>query len=89
MTRRLAKNHPKWVVWTGRAHWHCGMSKDRLGKPCPEPKSDTHGWKPKDRQHWSSNYLCAFYLLTGKHWALREIQNEVQLYLAAQGVAVP
>ncbi|MEE9127883.1 MAG: hypothetical protein V3U11_12150, partial [Planctomycetota bacterium] len=81
-----AKNHPKWVVWTGRAHWHCGMSKDRLGKPCPEPKSDTHGWKAKDRQHWSSNYLCAFYLLTGKHWALREIQNEVQLVLAGQNV---
>jgi hypothetical protein len=78
------RNHPKWVVWTGRTHWHCAVSTDRLGKPCPEPKYDTHGWTGKDRQHWSSNYLCAYYLLTGKHWALREIENEVRLFLAGQ-----
>ena len=53
------------------------------GKPCPAPAFDSHGWTGKDRQHWSSLYLTAYYLLTGKHWALREIQNEVQLYLAA------
>ncbi|MHC4921957.1 MAG: hypothetical protein ACYTKC_20515 [Planctomycetota bacterium] len=78
------RNHPEWRVWTGRTHWHGSVSKDRLGKPCPEPKYDTHGWTGKDRQHWSSNYLCAFYLLTGKHWALREIQNEVRLFMAGQ-----
>lgn len=76
--------HPHWIVWTGRTHWHCDVSKDRLGKPCPEPKYDTHGWTGKDRQHWSSNYLCGFYLLTGSHWALREIQNEARLFLAGQ-----
>lgn len=82
----LSRNHPEWVVWSGRTHWHCDMSKDRLGKPCPEPAFEKHGWSGKDRQHWSSLYLTGYYLLTGKHWALREIQNEVQIYLAAQTV---
>src|SRR5262249_20876806 len=39
-----------------------------------------------DREHWSSNYLGAFALLTGAHWARRELANEVQLYLAGQTV---
>lgn len=82
----LARKHPNWVVWSGRTHWHCQVSTDRLGKPCPVPRFESHGWSGKDRQHWSSLYLTAFYLLTGKHWALREIENEVQLYLAAQTV---
>src|SRR5262245_27832948 len=33
-----ADKHPDWVVWSGRTHWHCDMSKDRLGKPCPVPE---------------------------------------------------
>jgi hypothetical protein len=46
------------------------VSPDRLGKPCPKPAFDeTHGWTGKDREHWSSNYLGAFALLTGAHWA--------------------
>lgn len=82
--RVRAAEHPDWVVWSGRTHWHCGVSKDRLGKPCPAPRFESHGWTGKDRQHWSSNYAAAFYLLTGKHWMLRELENEVQLYLAGQ-----
>lgn len=81
-----ARDHPDWVVWSGRTHWHCEVSVDRLGKPCPAPKLEAHDWTGKDRQHWSSLYLTGFYLLTGKHWALREIENEVQIYLAAQTI---
>jgi hypothetical protein len=76
--------HPEWVVWSGRTHWHAGVSKDRLGKPHPEPPSESHGWTGKDRQHWSSNYLAAYALLTGAHWARRELENEARLYLAGQ-----
>lgn len=76
--------HPDWVVWSGRTHWHKGVSPDRLGKPHPEPKYDSHGWTGKDRQHWSSNYLSAYALLTGAHWARLELENEARLYLAAQ-----
>ena len=76
--------HPDWIVWSGRTHWHGGVSKDRLGKPVPEPPYETHGWTGKDREHWSNNYLAAFALLTGAHWARQELQNEVRLYLAGQ-----
>ncbi len=81
-----ASDHPDWVVWNGRTHWNSKVSVDRLGKPAPQPKFDSHGWAGKDRQHWSSNYLCAYYLLTGKHWALREIENDVQLFMACQTI---
>jgi len=81
-----AKDHPQWIVWSGRTHWHGEVSKDRLGKPFPEPPFETHGWTGKDRQHWSDNYLGAFAQLTGAHWARRELQNEVQLYLSGQTV---
>lgn len=76
--------HPDWVVWSGRTHWHGGVSKDRLGKPVPEPSPESHGWTGKDRQHWSSNYLAAYALLTGSHWARLELENEARLYLAGQ-----
>lgn len=79
-------NHPDWVVWSGRTHWHPQVSKDRLGKPQPEPNYNSHGWTGKDRQHWSSNYLSAYALLTGAHWARLELANEARLYLAAQTV---
>lgn len=78
------QDHPKWVVWSGRTHWHAGVSPDRLGKPHPEPRFERHGWGGKDRQHWSSNYLGAYALLTGAHWARAELANEVNLYLAGQ-----
>ncbi|MEC8251946.1 MAG: hypothetical protein VX044_01955 [Planctomycetota bacterium] len=78
------EQHPDWVVWSGRTHWHGGVSKDRLGKPSPAPRCETHGWTGKDRQHWSSNYLSAYALLTGAHWARRELENEARLFLAGQ-----
>jgi hypothetical protein len=76
--------HPKWIVWSGRTHWHKDVSLDRLGKPHPEPAFASHGWTGKDRQHWSSNYLSAYALLTGAHWARLELANEARLYLAGQ-----
>lgn len=78
--------HPDWVVWSGRTHWHAEVSRDRLGKPVPEPRFETHGWTGKDREHWSSLYLAAFALLTGSHWAREELRNEARLYVAGQTV---
>ncbi|MFM1873691.1 MAG: hypothetical protein RL398_3113 [Planctomycetota bacterium] len=77
---------PDWIVWSGRTHWHGEVSKDRLGKPAEPPKFEAHGWTGKDRQHWSSNHLGAFALLTGSHWARAELANEARLYLAGQTV---
>ena len=76
--------HPDWIVWSGRTHWHAGVSPDRLGKPVPEPPFESHGWTGKDRQHWSSNHLGAYALLTGSHWARAELANEARLYLSGQ-----
>jgi hypothetical protein len=78
------EQHPDWVVWSGRTHWHSRVSKDRLGKPTTPPRHETHGWTGKDRQHWSSNYLSAYALMTGAHWARRELENEARLFLAGQ-----
>jgi hypothetical protein len=82
----LPQNHPDWVVWVGRTHWHGGVSKDRLGKPVPEPQFEAHGWTGKDREHWSSLNLAAYALLTGSHWARAELANEARLYLAGQTI---
>ncbi len=80
----LSSRHPGWVVWDGVTHWHCGVSTDRLGKPCPRPRYETNGWKGKDREHWSTNYMGSFALLTASPSAVLEMRNETQLYLAAQ-----
>lgn len=81
-------NHPDWIIWVGRTHYHSGMSKDRLGKPPEAEKSkfDTHGWKGKKRSHWSSNYLGAYYLLTGDPVARLELENEIRLFMAGETV---
>jgi hypothetical protein len=77
-------DHPDWVVHNGRTHYHLATSPDRLGKTDPKARYDAHRWFGKDNQHWSSNYLGAYYLLTGDPQVLLEIRNEVQLYLGAR-----
>lgn len=52
-------NHPNWWTWSQLTHWHCSVSSDRLGKPCPVPAHNTHGFTGKDDQHVSSNGLFA------------------------------
>ncbi|MEZ5963881.1 MAG: hypothetical protein R3F56_08565 [Planctomycetota bacterium] len=81
-----SERHPQWVVWSGRTHWHCQVSADRLGKPCPEPRFERNGWYGKDREHWSSNYAAGLCLLTGAHWLRRELQNETELFLAGETI---
>ena len=81
-----AADHPEWIVWSGRTHWHGGVSRDRLGKPHPEPRYETHGWTGKDREHWSTNVLGAYTQLTGAHWARVEMQHEITAYLAGQTI---
>ncbi len=79
-----AADHPRWIVWSGRTHWHPGVSTDRLGKTVADAPFSTHDWTGRDRQHWSINHLGAFAQLTGAHWARRELANEVQIYLSGQ-----
>lgn len=49
----------RWVTWSQQTHYHCGVSTDRLGKPCPKQPTNAHGWTGKDDQHKSSNSLAA------------------------------
>ncbi|MDA0375195.1 MAG: hypothetical protein O2865_15535 [Planctomycetota bacterium] len=77
-------DHPNWVAHNGRTHYHRPTSPDRLGKTDPEQDFDAHRWFGKDNQHWSNNYLCAYYLLTGDPQIRLEIENEVQLYLGGR-----
>ena len=76
------RNHPNWVAWDGRTHWHSGVSPDRLGKPSPEPSMQTQGWKGRDTQHWSSLTLASAYLLTASPSLRYELDNEAELYMA-------
>lgn len=81
-----AAEHPLWVVWSGRTHYHPDVSRDRLGKPPWFPVYEDHGWSGKDNQHWSSLNLCGLYQLTGSHLLRSLIEDEVELYLAGQTV---
>lgn len=76
-----AVNHPDWVVWSGRTHWHPAVSPDKLGKTA-DFASDNHGWDGKDWEHHSSNLLSLTSLLTGSYLLLDEVNNEVELYIA-------
>lgn len=79
-----AADHPDWVAHNGRTHYHVPTSRDRLGKTDPKADFDSHRWFGKDNQHWSNNYLCAYYLLTGDPQIQLEIENEAQLYLGGR-----
>jgi len=59
-----AGGHPDWWTWSQQTHWHCDVSPDRLGKPCPVPSHGTHGWTGEDDQHTSwrnHDWLLAAY----------------------------
>ena len=80
-------NHPQWVTWDGRTHWHWGVSPDRLGKNAPQMGHVHHGWFGKDWQHHSSNLLTLAALLTGSYMLQDEVDTEMELYLA--GMTLP
>lgn len=76
-------NHPNWVVWSGFTHWHPSVSSDRLGKPTTA-SSWIGGWRPKDREHWSTNTLAGTALLTGSHLLQRLLVREAVWVLAGE-----
>lgn len=80
-------DHPQWVVWDGRTHWHFVVSPDRLGKTNPIPGPGNHGWFGKDWQHHSSNLLSMASLLTGSYMLKDEVDTEMELYIA--GMSLP
>lgn len=55
-------DHPLWRPWNGQTFPR--LSGDLLGKDYSTP-FETHGWHPKDHEHWSSNLLYTMTMLTG------------------------
>lgn len=56
------EDHPQWVTWSGRNHYHWGVSPDRLGKSSEAPPGT--GWWGYDDQHRSQNNFAAYGMLT-------------------------
>jgi hypothetical protein len=57
-------DHPNWVTWDGKTHWHTGVSTDRLDKVGPAPYTPATGHRGYDDQHRSQNNIAAFMALT-------------------------
>lgn len=57
--------NPRLLLWDMRAHWHEGVSPDRLGKPRTLDISETHGRWGADVEHWFQFTLTAAARYTG------------------------
>lgn len=77
--------HPSLVFWSGRTHWHHGVSPDRLGKPdVPIPSNGS--WSGPDRQHWFLNTVRAGYLGTGSRALQTHLEAHAQSFLFGETV---
>jgi hypothetical protein len=89
------KNHPALRLWDGRAHWHAGVSPDRLGKTGPqwltyEASQDRDavtvpgGWWGPDVEHHLINGLAAACRLTGSPLCQRLLEQQTTVYMLQQ-----
>lgn len=81
----LAK-HPKLVIWSGRAHWHTGVSPDQLGKPRALTEIESHGWSGPDREHWLQNTVAIAYRLTGSPALQWQLEAQARLFMLQETV---
>lgn len=66
-------------IWAGQVHH---TSPNTLGKPFGVRFRNPHGFKEKDRQHWSTNYLSAYALATADRLAVRFAHHQVEQWMA-------
>ncbi len=78
--------HPKLVIWSGRAHWHTGVSQDQIGKPRALTEIESHGWSGPDREHWLENTVAIAYRLTGSPALQWQIEAQARLFLLQETV---
>lgn len=76
----LQRNPQRLRMWSGRAHWHRGVSPDQLGKPREITPEDTHGWYGPDRQHWFLNTVRSAYLERRSPLLQWYIKQQAQLF---------
>lgn len=81
----LAK-HPKLVMWSGRAHWHTGVSPDQLGKPRALGEIESHGWSGPDREHWLCNNLAIAYRISSSPALQWQLEAQARLFLLQETV---
>jgi hypothetical protein len=55
----VTRHAQRLLLWDMRAHWHEGVSPDRLGKPRTLDISETHGRWGADVEHWFQFTLTA------------------------------
>lgn len=68
------------VLWDGRAHWHWGVSPNRLGKTADLTIEQAGGcWGP-DVEHWLINTLVAAARLTGSQGLQMLMQHQAVNY---------
>ena len=78
------ENHPQWVTWSGKTHWHTGVSPDRLGKTESNPFSEK--WSGYDDQHRSQNNLAAYIQLSDDPLAMDIINHITTTDMASHRV---
>jgi hypothetical protein len=87
-SRLLASSHPNWTTWSGRTHWHTGVSPDRLGKEGVDVPPGT-GWWGYDDQHRSQNTLAAYLMLSDDPLVHDQLEHQKQADLASYRVKFP
>lgn len=79
----LPENHPQLIFWSGRPHWHTGVSPDQLGKtgdlgPVPG------GWFGPDRQHLLYNTVGAAARYTNSQAAQQILKHIALAFLLGE-----
>jgi hypothetical protein len=68
------------ILWDGRAHWHTGVSPDRLGKVGFLTPEMAAGWWGPDVEHWLISTLAAACRLTGSEGLQHLFSMHARIY---------
>jgi hypothetical protein len=72
--------NPRLVLWDGRAHWHTGVSPDRLGKLAGLSVEQASGWWGPDVEHAMFAGLAAGARYTGSPACQHMLGNLARIY---------
>jgi len=80
------RNHPKFVVWDERYHYHKVVSEDQLGRTY-DTEFNENDWHGADFQHNSATFLAEDFLLNGMMGSLIELRHKTEKLIA--GLTLP
>ena len=80
-------DHPQWVTWSGRTHWHPGVSPDRIGKNGDAPPGT--GWWGYDDQHRSQNNFAAYGMLSDDPLIEDQMAHQLEVDKASYRIKFP